>query len=168
MEAIDLNRYYIDYPMKRQTRDFATQRAFINRLNFLRNNGLQKKHSILDYGCGTGLFISFLKENGFNAMGYDPYIPEFSDPNILNEKFDYVCSQDVIEHVSEPRELIDEYSHLLKKEGILVIGTPNAEEIKLEKTQKFLTELHQPYHQHILSEQALTKLCQQKGFNSWL
>lgn len=160
-EAVDLDAYYVDYPMTKQVRDFATQRAFINRLRTMEKYGLQPEHAILDYGCGTGLFVSFLKERGFHAAGYDPYVRAFSDRAILSGRFDFVTSQDVIEHVSEPRELAAEYQRLLNRGGMLFIGTPNADEIELNNT--YSMELHQPYHRHILSENALTEVCQQAG-----
>ena len=160
-EAVDLDAYYVDYPMTKQVRDFATLRAFSNRLRMMRKHGLQPKHSVLDYGCGTGLFVSFLKEHGFNVVGYDPYVAEFSDRATLDGRFDFITSQDVIEHVSEPRELAAEYQLLLKQGGMLFIGTPNADEITLD--EHFSMELHPPYHRHILSEKALIDLCQKAG-----
>lgn len=156
-EAVDLDAYYADYPMTRQTRDFATERAFANRLRVMRRFGLRDDSLVLDYGCGKGLFVSFLREKGFNATGYDPYVPEFANREILDARFDFVTSQDVIEHVAEPRELAVEYRRLLKTGGMLFIGTPNADEIKLD--ERFSMELHPPYHRHILSERALRDIC---------
>ena len=160
-ETVDLDAYYIGYPMRTQSLDFATLRAYHNRLRVMRKHGLKAEHSILDYGCSTGLFVDFLKARGHNARGYDPYVSEFSDRGILDGRFDFIVTQDVIEHVSEPRELVAEYSRLLKKEGKLFIGTPNASEIELD--ERYSMELHQPYHRHILSESALTALCKGAG-----
>lgn len=160
-EAVDLEAYYVGYPMRTQSLDFATLRAYQNRLRLMRKHGLQAAHSILDYGCSTGLFLDFLKARGYKAMGYDPYVSEFSDRLTLDREFDFVVSQDVIEHVAEPRELVEVYARLLKTGGKLFIGTPNASEITLD--ERYSMELHQPYHRHILSETALTALCKQAG-----
>lgn len=163
-EAVDLDVYYANYPMTKQIRDFATLRAFTNRLRVMQKHGLLHKHSILDYGCGTGLFVSFLKEHGFNSVGYDPYVAEFSDRATLNGRFDFITSQDVIEHVSEPRELAGEYQRLLKRGGMLFIGTPNADEIIVD--EHYSMELHPPYHRHILSEKTLIALFQKAGMRN--
>lgn len=160
-ETVDLDSYYVGYPMRTQSIDFATGRAYQNRLGLMRRHGLGAAHLILDYGCSTGLFVDFLKSRGYHATGYDPYVSAFSDRSILNNQFDYVSSQDVIEHVADPRELVDEYAGLLKAGGKLLIGTPNASEISLN--ERYSMELHQPYHRHILSESALTTLCERAG-----
>ena len=36
---------------------------------------IKKSKSILDFGCGRGQCIDRLKEQGFNARGYDPNNP---------------------------------------------------------------------------------------------
>lgn len=163
-EAVDLDPYYVNYPMTKQRLDFATLQAFKNRLSFMRAQGLQSTHSVLDYGCGTGLFVEFLKRNGFDAVGFDPYIPTFFDRSILERTYDFITSQDVIEHVSEPRELVQEYMRLMNKGGMLFVGTPNAGEIDLTRLEQFSMELHQPYHRHLFSEEALINLCQNAAF----
>ena len=162
-EAVELDAYYVDYPMTKQSADFSTRLAMRNRLRFMVRHGLTAEHAILDYGCGKGLFVDFLNERGFHAVGYDPYVARFSDRCVLGEAFDYVTSQDVIEHVDAPRELIGEYARLLNSGGVLFVGTPNAAEITLDRLDVFSMELHQPYHRHLLSEQALRQLCERAG-----
>ena len=42
--------------------------------------------------------------------------------------------------------------------GVLCIGTPDAAQIDLSDAETYALSLHQPYHRHILSEQALLAL----------
>ena len=163
-EAVELDDYYLGYPMRNQRPDFATTQAFHNRLRVLKRHGLSRAHMILDFGSGTSLFVDFLKDKGFDAVGYDPYVPEFADRSVLGRRFDFVISQDVIEHVADPRTALQEHVGLLKSGGVLCIGTPNASEIQL--TDEFSMELHQPYHQHILSEKALIDMGNRAGLRA--
>lgn len=61
------------------------------------------------------------------AYGYWDFIkvaPEKKLP-FLDESFDCVVHQDVFEHVSKPFLFISEQYRVLKKDGILIFGTPN-------------------------------------------
>ena len=159
----DLNHYYSDYPAHRM---HATQLNLITRigcrfrLRLLMNQGITRSQRILDYGCGGGLFVRFLQEEGFsNAKGYDPFVPMHADQNTLQKKYDAVVSWDVIEHVDEPRDYFQSMVRLLSPGGLLIVGTPNANQIFLDGGPA-IPELHQPYHRHILSESALVQLGQ--------
>lgn len=166
-ETIDLTEYYANYPIGQQQLDYFTKCAYGNRLKLLLKSGLSLQDEILDFGCNQGLFMTFLKENGYqNVFGYDAYVNNYSDTAILDKKYDYITCQDVIEHVDEPSATLLKLIKSLKKNGILVIGTPNAEKIDLAKPEYFLMELHQPYHRHILSEQSLINLGKSLGLQA--
>jgi SAM-dependent methyltransferase len=137
--------------------------ALKSRLNLLRRIGLRQDQRILDYGCGSGLFVRLLNEQGYNAIGYDAYSPDYSDKAPLSQHFDALVSQDVIEHVPDPLQTIREWVGLLKQGGLLCIGTPNAEDIDLQRPDRFSLEIHQPFHRHILSQAALLEVCANEG-----
>ncbi|NBD32299.1 MAG: methyltransferase domain-containing protein [Cyanobacteria bacterium] len=160
-EIVDLADYYANYPLKKQPLDYFRKRICQNRLNLLIQQGFQKQHSLLDYGCNQGLFIDFLWQKGYiNAIGYDPYVEEYSDPSLLKKQYDYITCQDVIEHTEDPNQCFSQLVKGLNKRGTLILGTPTAEAINLEKSNAFLLQLHQPYHRHILSEKVLLNLGQ--------
>ncbi len=104
--------------------------------------------SILEIGCGTGLFLSYLKhKNVKNFIGIDSdaelknFIPadvlaHFKNVNILdegeraivNQKFDIIVMFDVLEHF-EPNDavkLLLIMSTMLNKNGLIVARLPNA------------------------------------------
>jgi 2-polyprenyl-3-methyl-5-hydroxy-6-metoxy-1,4-benzoquinol methylase len=164
-DAVDVTEYYHDYPMHRQKFDLAARFACAKRLRQLRKHGLRAGHSVLDYGCGGGIFVTYLRERGYEAAGYDPYIEEFDRPSLLHKRYDVVLTQDVIEHVENPHALMLELESLIRPGGLLVIGTPNADEIDMSRPEEFSFELHQPYHRHILSESALLRLARSVGFS---
>jgi 2-polyprenyl-3-methyl-5-hydroxy-6-metoxy-1,4-benzoquinol methylase len=174
MEEIDLDFYYRHYPLQRHKLDLWARVAYKNRLSRLIKEGLKQDHDILDFGCGVGLFISYLHEKGYKkAVGYDANVADFAKEKVLSETYDVITTQDVIEHIDEPRRVIAQLSRILRPGGFLCIGTPNAEEISLSDPEKYLLSLHQPYHRHILSEIALIDLCEKEGlkcdriYNRW-
>lgn len=157
LEPIDYPRYYAAYPIRRQQYDFFTRRTFAKRLALLRESGLETGQSLLDYGCGSGHFVRYAREQGYDAEGYDPYSPGFADPAVLGRKYDLVTSQDVVEHVDDPAALIAELKRHVAPGGALAIGCPDAEAIDLANPLDHVGSLHQPYHRHIYSRRELLR-----------
>ena len=92
-EDADLPVYYANYPLKQQKVMFNEKVGYGNRLKLLERQGIERSDRILDYGCGAGLFLDFLKENGYtNVSGYDAFVPKYEDTAPLNETYDAVVS----------------------------------------------------------------------------
>jgi SAM-dependent methyltransferase len=163
-EDVDLAPYYAHYPLKNHSLDFPMRLAYGARLRILERQGFHRSERILDYGCGSGVFISFLKEKGFlHIQGFDPFVAGRADCGVLREQYDTVVSYDVIEHVDDPRQFICTLRDLTHPQGLLVIGTPNADHLSVSREGPPDIELSQPYHRHMLSEPILLALARQNG-----
>jgi 2-polyprenyl-3-methyl-5-hydroxy-6-metoxy-1,4-benzoquinol methylase len=167
-DEVDLGRYYADYPfhkLKDTKVDWMLRAMYANLLSRIRTARVQPEQSLLDYGCGSGLFLAHLQREGFtNASGYDEYSERYADRSVLGRSYDCVMTQDVIEHVAEPLELVRNLHELTRPGGVIVIGTPNAEAIDLGNPEARVHTLHQPYHRHILSKRALCALGEDLGW----
>lgn len=156
LESVDLAPYYAAYPVKTHKLDFWTRAAYSNYLSWISAAGVHPGQSVLDFGCGPGLLISFLQGRGFtNATGFDAHVSSFSNRAALERRYDVILSQDVIEHMEEPSEFIQELADLVEPNGIVCIGTPRADGIDLQAAETYSLSLHVPYHRHILSEKVL-------------
>lgn len=97
-----------------------------------------KSKDILDVGCGTGLYTELFCINSNRITGLD--LQKLVDQAKIHFKFvkgdalkmpfadslfDAVVSFDVIEHLSDDHLFLRECYRVLKKEGRLIIGTPN-------------------------------------------
>jgi SAM-dependent methyltransferase len=80
---------------------------------------------------------------------------------LLEDQYDVVVSYDVIEHSDEPRVFLRSLMRLVKPGGLLVIGTPNAQNVSIHREGD--PSLHVPYHRHILSQRALLALGKKAG-----
>lgn len=96
---------------------------------------------ILDIGCGAAQFVR--KLSGTSYTGLDPnYIStkdiEHTGLHIHSEtidehaktnghRYDVVCTFQVLEHVSNPREFLAAALACLKPGGLLILGVPSAE-----------------------------------------
>lgn len=155
-DEVDLQHYYAHYPFHKMAPNPLLRFFHHKLLRRMRRAGLERHHHVIDYGCGSGLFVDYLKSKGFaHAVGYDAFSERFRDAGALERTYDCIFSQDVIEHVPEPWDLLHTFQRLAKPNGIIAIGTPNAAAIDLARPLDTLHALHQPYHRSILAKDAL-------------
>ena len=89
---------------------------------FLKKGIFNKNVSVLDYGCGKGYDVEFLKNEGFDIKGYEPFASDkfLEKPT---EKFDIVVNNyvlNVVEIPEERKKIVDELKKLGKKVYISV------------------------------------------------
>lgn len=96
--------------------------------------------ALLDIGCSSGAFVWIAKNMGLRAEGVEPaeepakkaielglkvhwgYLNEIAFPD---NSFDAITLFEVIEHLNNPMNLLEECHRILRPGGILVIGTGN-------------------------------------------
>jgi 2-polyprenyl-3-methyl-5-hydroxy-6-metoxy-1,4-benzoquinol methylase len=159
-DDVDLAHYYAEYPFHHigveQDVDWMLKAMYRKQWQRLRAAGLRREHAVLDFGCGGGAFVRYLRERGYaNVQGFDEYSDRFGDRSVLAARYDVIITQDVLEHVAEPWEMLRTMSGLLAPGGVIAIGTPNAEALDLNDPESRVHTLHQPYHRHILSKRKL-------------
>ena len=182
-DEVDLDHYYRHYPfhnIKETKVDWILSAVYGTMLRRLKRAGLKKDHRILDYGCGSGALVEYLRSSGYGyTAGFDQYSERYGDRGVLQQSYDMVVSQDVLEHVPDPWELLRAIHTVTKPGAAIVIGTPNAASIDLREPEQYIHALHQPYHRNIFSSQALLDAGEKMGwkleryyptmyFNSWV
>ncbi|AMO19114.1 class I SAM-dependent methyltransferase [Flavobacterium columnare] len=81
-----------------------------------------KEDSGLDFGAGTNSAISkVLKDNQYQILQYDPYFHNTTD--LLNKRYHYIASCEVIEHFHYPNKEFELLHHLLIPKGKLYCMT---------------------------------------------
>ena len=129
----------------------------LHRFFFVRDHA--KGKVVLDAGCGEGIGSYILSEKAKFVVGVDidkecinlakeKYKREnlcfltgsIHEIPFKNNTFDLVVCLEVIEHVEEQEKVICEMKRVLKKEGMLIISTPNKKIYSEERNYK------NPYH----------------------
>ncbi|ODS40208.1 MAG: hypothetical protein A7315_02660 [Candidatus Altiarchaeales archaeon WOR_SM1_79] len=75
-----------------------------------------------------------VKKNNLNSCKF--IVGSAESTNFENEGFDIVICSEVLEHVQNPELILKEIHRILKKNGIAIISTPNAEN-RTSKLKKF-------------------------------
>ncbi|MGP8247968.1 MAG: methyltransferase domain-containing protein [Bryobacteraceae bacterium] len=124
---------------------------------------LARGKRVLDLGCGAGYGTAELARYALSAIGADiaPEAVDFArenyrDSNLLFERasctalphpaasFDLVVAFEVIEHLADWRELLNESRRVLAPSGQFIVSTPN----KLYYTESRGREGANPFHVH--------------------
>lgn len=107
--------------------------AVINRFD---GDGL----ALLDVGAGSGILVEAAKRKGFTSVGVEPSswlvniansyglnVYEGTLPHVeISNKFDIIMLIDVIEHVSDPLDLLKHIKNQLSPKGLVFIVTPDS------------------------------------------
>ena len=102
------------------------------RRRFVRSR-LSRNMTILDLSCGSGWLVEALREEGYNAIGLDPNLPDSSSKSYLlkrsayetgfaDESFDCIILLETIDHL-EPR-VYSEIRRVSKDGAKFLITTP--------------------------------------------
>jgi 2-polyprenyl-3-methyl-5-hydroxy-6-metoxy-1,4-benzoquinol methylase len=100
----------------------------------------RKNNEILDVGCGEGHFISVAKSMQWHITGIEttPYAVEICKKfglnvmhsgllgiNLQRDYYDIVTMFEVLEHLESPKKYLNKINSILRRNGILIITTPN-------------------------------------------
>lgn len=147
----DSNFNYVDHYNKDasyndyfEKEEFGPTREERNRSRQIIINSIKKpKATILDIGCGGAWVAEYFLPKGYTIISMDVAAinaikanKKFSHPRhaavvataqelpFVNNSFDYIIAAEVIEHVADPKAVIDHWMEKLKSGGELIIKTP--------------------------------------------
>jgi SAM-dependent methyltransferase len=110
----------------------------------LKSYDRRKNLTVLDVGCGLGAFLKKCVQEKHRAVGIevtknivdqlvreglDVHHKSLSEFRDTQQRYDWVACIDVIEHMRDPLAAIEALADLVKRQGLLVIETPNGDAI---------------------------------------
>lgn len=141
----------------------------------------KKNGKILDVGCGTGDTLILLQDLGWEAYGIEidknavktarkrglTRVKLGTHKDIFrfpDNYFDSIRLYHVIEHLDDPTTCLKLIHKKLKKDGELILGTPNYSSLISRIFGKYWYNLDAPRHVFIFSPSNLQELVKKSGF----
>jgi len=183
----DLGRYY-------ESEDYVshsdTNKGFINTIyQQVKSITLRKKEgllssfntskTLLDIGCGTGDFLLYCKNKGWNVSGLEPDVnarnkaqnkglDNISDSeqlfSISNKKYGVVTMWHVLEHVAELNKYMQALNNIIEDEGRVIIAVPNPESADAKNYKAFWAAYDVPRHLFHFTKNNIIDLAQKHNF----
>ena len=152
---------------------------FWNELNLL-SSIIRKSSRVLEIGCGTGEYLSYLKHKGYEVEGIElskycidtarnKYGLNIKQGTIFDYKnkenyFDLIIMRHVLEHVPEPLETIKTIYKMLKENGTFFCLVPNTASYDAKIFKQYWRGFELPRHYFHYEPKVLKKSLNRKDF----
>jgi len=178
----EIHRYYDSekyYPHSLNKKSFSgllydTSRKLMHKkkLIWMRTH-LKLNSKVLDYGCGSGGFVKYLRGNSINAYGYDPNI-NFNGDDFASyltntgswkrQKYEIIILWHVLEHAHNPFDLIKSLKKHLNKNGKIYIAIPNFKSYDSKYYGKYWAGYDLPRHLWHFSRKSIYQIAKKNNF----
>lgn len=156
---------------------------------FARKSALKRKRilldklappgTLLDFGCGTGAFLSEIEKSGRKGIGVEPdegarmlaagrVKGSILSPEKINSlppaSFAAITLWHVLEHIADPLEHCRTFHRLLQDDGILVLALPNPESTDARYYKQHWAAWDVPRHLNHFTQADISTLGGMAGF----
>ena len=136
----DLSKYYHTKYRKYNSIISKILNLYYKKRVYSWNKMFKNPGKVLEVGCGNGFMLNHFKSLKWEVLGVERnnetldinnsnFDIKIITPDVysvpLNEKFDLIILFQVLEHISNPNNLLEHLNKLLKEEGKIIIGVPN-------------------------------------------
>ncbi len=137
--------------------------------------------TILDYGCGTGMFLNACQNAGWETYGMEPdlgarkvasemQLTTFGDKRELllglgSKKLNAITLWHVLEHVTDLPETLTLFKERLDKNGVLIIAVPNYKSHDAKHYGEHWAAYDVPRHLYHFEKETIEKLLGAYGFS---
>ncbi len=134
-----------------------------------------KKDRILDYGCGTGDFLNYFKNKGWNIDGIEPdedaalIAAEKNATEITKnisdkkQKYSAITLWHVLEHISDLNNVLEKLKAQLDNKGRMFIAVPNLKSYDAQYYQEHWAGYDLPRHLYHFDKSTMKKLMKKHG-----
>jgi SAM-dependent methyltransferase len=140
---------------------------------------------LLDVGCAAGMFLDIAKQYcpslevlegieiseaaaaGAKRKGYKVYVSTIEDADLPEDFYDLIVMQQVIEHVHDPRAVLAKLRRALRKNGRLVMETPNLGSWdQAVFSNGYWEGYHIPRHFNLWTVEGMDRMVKEAGFSA--
>jgi SAM-dependent methyltransferase len=135
--------------------------------------------TILDLGCSSGGFLSFFRGDAWKLYGIEMsgdcakragertgarvFVGDILKAPFSPDSFDVITCFDVLEHLYEPRQVLDKICEWLKPSGVFYVQVPNIDSAEAHVFGTYWHGLELPRHLFHYSPASLRNLARSSG-----
>ena len=99
---------------------------------------------VLDFGCGAGKLLNHLQDRGWDTYGIEPALDlAFERHRRLQAvpgepTFDVIIANHVLEHVTNPLELLRQFTGASRPGGFLLVGVPRLDTLPYHRDYRYV------------------------------
>ena len=139
----------------------------------------RQTNRLLDLGCGAGDLLQAARKQGWQGqgldvsshaakhvrgLGFEVFEGELQAANFPAAHFDVVTAAELIEHIFEPRALVQEVARILRPGGLFWLTTPHARGLSARLLGLKWQCIWPPEHLQLFSISGLNALLRDAGF----
>lgn len=132
-----------------------------------------KKFNYLEIGSASGHLLAYFSRSAQIAYGVEPARAEDS-PNVVSDldelpeniKFDCVVIQDVLEHISDPGEMLKKIRSKVNSGGMIYAGFPNKDSFKARFMKSNWSMVRPVGHLHYFSSKSINIIFGKTGWKT--
>ncbi len=173
--------FYLGYYLKQeevQPPEFVKQRLTEITAQFA---PYRQTNRVLDLGCGAGALLEAARSHGWHArgldvsshaakhvreLGFEVFEGELNAARFPSAYFDVVTAAELIEHIFEPRVLVQEVARILRPGGLFWLTTPHARGLSARLLGLKWQCIWPPEHLQLFSISGLKALLRDAGFRN--
>jgi ubiquinone/menaquinone biosynthesis C-methylase UbiE len=139
----------------------------------------RQSNRLLDIGCGAGNLLLAARKNGWHAqgldvaeqatehvraLGFEVFHGELQQAQFPLQHFDVITAAEILEHLSEPRLLVQEVARILRPGGLFWTTTPHARGLSARVLGLNWRCIWPPEHLQLFSVAGMKALLRDVGF----
>ena len=131
---------------------------------------------LLDVGCGTGHFIDYCQQHGWQVNGVEPndiartqaedktkIIIQHNLSEIVDASYEVITLWHVLEHLPDLEQTMNQLKSLLAPGGVLIIAVPNFDAYEATVFDEYWAAYDVPRHLYHFNRKALAQLSKKHG-----
>jgi len=139
----------------------------------------RQNNHLLDIGCGAGNLLLAARKNGWEGqgldvspgavehvrgLGFEVFQGELQQARFPSQHFDVITAAELVEHLFEPRLVLQEVARLLRPGGLFWTTTPHARGLSARVLGLKWRCIWPPEHLQLFSAGGLKLLMREAGF----
>ena len=131
---------------------------------------------LLDVGCGTGHFIDYCQQHGWQVNGVEPndiartqaedktkIIIQHNLSEIVDASYEVITLWHVLEHLPDLEQTMNQLKSLLAPGGVLIIAVPNFDAYEATVFDEYWAAYDVPRHLWHFSKKSMAQLSKKHG-----